>query len=804
MNLRRAMACLVVLLFAIGQGSFSFSQEDATMHKHTNKLIDETSPYLLQHAHNPVDWYPWGPEAFAKAKKENKPVFLSIGYSTCYWCHVMERESFEREDVAEVMNANYVCIKVDREERPDLDQQFMIATQLVTRGSGGWPNSVWLTPDGKAWMAGTYFSHDSFKRILSQLSGIWKTRNDEVMKQAGAITDMISRAGQSPDSTKPASKELISVAIEALKSRFDSVEGGFGGAPKFPPHSALALLVDQHRREPDAAVLKMINTTLTKMSRGGVHDQIGGGFHRYSTDAKWLLPHFEKMLYDNAQLMRAYTDGYLLSEDDSYLAAVDGIVEWLSREMTSPEGGFYSAIDSESDATEGKYYVWTRDEIVSVLGKDDADVFAGVYGVLADGNFHDEASGEQSTSNILHLPKPISQFAAAAKLDESELEVRLSAMRSKLLAERQKRLYPHLDDKVLAAWNGLMIESLAYAGRTLERPDYVEAARRAADFVLGSMIIDGRLQRTSRGGQSKLDGYLNDHAFMAAALLELHRATEEAKYLDAAIDLADRMLADFQDEQAGGFFFTSRSANHAAGNEQNDFVIRSKNLGGGGNLPSGNGIAARVMLELATLTGDAKYREAANRTIEGLAGSLWASAGNADELLVALAMQLETGAAVASAAGVTVNDSLSDADLRFTANAIVGELFASQIRVGRGETVDFAIRLSIEPGWHLYGDNPGVDFVQSTTLDISSAEPFFDAKIATPKGTRKLDEVLKQNLVLYQGEVTFRATVQIAGDAPLGKQPLTFTLRSQACDASRCIAPQTTDAVFEIEVVDHS
>ena len=544
------------LLGSCGQANSQESGEgpQSVKHTHTNQLIGETSPYLLQHAHNPVNWYPWGPEAFAIAKKQNKPIFLSVGYSTCYWCHVMERESFEREDVAAIINEHYVAIKVDREERPELDQQFMVATQVIARGRGGWPNSVWLTPEGKPWMAGTYFPREQFKQALLQLADAWRTKHDAILRQAEGITGVIKQYASAEADTQPVTLQLVHATTEAAASRFDSQKGGFGGAPKFPPHDMLAVLIDQYRRTRREPILEMIDTTLREMARGGVYDQIGGGFHRYSTDAQWLLPHFEKMLYDNGQLIRSYTDGYLLTGDDLYRETVEGIYQWLDREMTSPDGAFYSAIDSESNAEEGKFYVWTYAEIIDVLGNEDGKLFAKVYGAEENGNFNEEASGHPSKNNILHRTTGVAD----------QIEKRLVAMRAKLRRVRSKREYPHLDDKIIAAWNGLMIEGLAYAGRMLEEPKYVHAAQRAADYLLDTMMRDGRLQRSSRNGQAKLDGYLNDYAFVAKGMVELYRATlklgvAQEKYLNAATELTETLLRDFQDPVRGGFLFYGRT-----------------------------------------------------------------------------------------------------------------------------------------------------------------------------------------------------------------------------------------------------
>ncbi|MEJ7593407.1 MAG: thioredoxin domain-containing protein [Planctomycetaceae bacterium] len=747
------------------------------MHKHTNALIHETSPYLLQHAHNPVNWMPWGPAAFAKAKAENKPIFLSVGYSTCYWCHVMERESFEHEDVAEIINEHFVPVKVDREERPEVDQQYMMATQLVT-GRGGWPNSVWLTPEGKPWMAGTYFPREQFKQILLQLSDVWDNRHDDAVKQAEQFTSAIEKIGAGNVPSKPISTELITQTVETSLQRFDPEHGGFEDAPKFPPHANLALLIDQYRRDKNPRVLDAIETTLSEMGRGGVYDQLGGGFHRYSTDGRWLLPHFEKMLYDNGQLMRSYTDGYLLTKNERHRETVAGIYDWLVREMNSPEGGFYSAVDSESDAEEGKFYVWTFDEIISVLGDEDGKLFASVYGASPGGNIKEEATGHASKNNVLHLETTIETFAEKNSMDSRDLDKQLSAMRAKLLTVRQKREYPHLDDKVIAAWNGLMIEGLAYAGHQLDEPKYIETAKRAADFILDKMMNDGRLQRTYRSKTAKINGYLDDYAFVSAGLLELYRATDDEKYLTAAQGMADTVMRDFADEQNGGFYFTAEPQS----GERAEFVIRSKNLGGGGNLPSGNGAMAQVLFDLGDLTDDDKYVDAARQTLEGLSGYMWQSAGQADHLLIAAATALDKADTASSV-------SSSDADATFEATAVEGEAYVSKVKLKPGESFQLAVQLNIKKGFHLYGTNEGIAFVKPTTITFAKSNVPVVEKMVPPSGITKLDKAIGQELQTYQDLVTFFADLKLPDDAEIGSLVLTFNVATQACNEKQCMAP---------------
>ncbi|MFC2076229.1 thioredoxin domain-containing protein [candidate division KSB1 bacterium] len=496
---------------------------------HYNRLIHERSPYLLQHAANPVDWHPWGDAAFEKARADNKPIFLSIGYSTCHWCHVMERESFENEQIAKILNENFIPIKVDREERPDIDEIYMKATQLVT-GGGGWPNSLWLTPDGRPWFAGTYFppqdayGRPGFRTVLLSLAEYWETRPDDVETQAEQIREAMERMSSVGDfsGTGKLSSLLIERSLESHRESFDSGWGGFGGAPKFPPHGSISLIFDQYQRTGDQSDLDMALNTLKRMAAGGIHDHLGGGFHRYSTDARWLTPHFEKMLYDNAQLSRAYVDAYLISGDEDFRVAAVGTYDWVLREMTDSKGGFYSAIDADSEGEEGKFYVWGRDEVISILGEEEGDLFCSVYNVRTEGNFSDEATGNTPGTNIIHLEKPIDEIAADLGLEQSDLRRRLAESRKKLLERRDQRVHPYTDDKVLTSWNGLMIGSLAYGGLELDEPRYTAAAGRATDFILAEMYRDGRLLRSFREGGAGLNAYLDDYAFLIHGLLELY------------------------------------------------------------------------------------------------------------------------------------------------------------------------------------------------------------------------------------------------------------------------------------------
>jgi uncharacterized protein len=604
--------------------------------KFTNQLIRETSPYLLQHAHNPVNWFAWGDEAIEKAKKEDKPIYLSVGYSTCYWCHAMEKECFEIEEVAKILNENFVAIKVDREERPDIDEQYMLATQILT-GRGGWPNSVWLTPNGRPWMAGAYFPKEQFIGILKVLADYWKNHRREIEQQADQLTQSIRLTDGIPVKSQPGTainSRLIDKAITEYEQTFDEDFGGFNDAPKFPPHRALRILIHEYTRTNNANLLRMITRTLDSIWFGGIHDHLGGGFHRYSTDNEWLVPHFEKMLYDNAQLMRSYADGYIISGISHYRLAVEDIFRWLQREMTSPTGGFYSALDAGQFGKEGETYLWRYDEIVEALGDKNAELFGEVYNLSPDGNFRQEHTGGNLQTNILYLREPLEEIAKTRGENPERFIAQIADLRAKLLAIRNSRKQPHKDDKIVTGFNGLMIGSLGYAGLQLKEPRYTNAAIKSADFILNNLVNDNqRLFRTYRLDKAKVPGFLDDYAYLAEGFLELYAATGEKRFLNQAQHLADIMLNDFEDKELGGFFFS--------GQIHNNILMRSRNLSEGGNVPAACGIAASVLLELSRLTGQKDYEHSAKRTLESLSGLLWQNPRSIESALYAVALYLQ-------------------------------------------------------------------------------------------------------------------------------------------------------------------
>ena len=561
----------------------------------TNHLINESSPYLLQHAHNPVDWYPWGEEAFRKARQEKKPVLLSIGYSACHWCHVMAHESFENEDIAQLMNELFVNIKVDREERPDLDQIYMNAVQMMTH-HGGWPMTVFLTPDGVPFYGGTYFppqdryNMPGFPRVLISVAEAYRDRQNDIAETSTSLLKELRRLSEPTGADNTIEKELLDAAYAGMVRSYDSINGGFGGAPKFPPAMALEFLLREYVRTGNQDALDMVEHTTDKMARGGMYDQLGGGFHRYSTDSKWLVPHFEKMLYDNALLSRLYLHYYQVSQSPLARETAEGILDYVLREMTDSAGGFYSTQDADSEGHEGKFFVWDLDEIKSVLGEADVALFVRYYNVTHSGNFEGK--------NILNVNP------SAERPNPESLR--------KLFKVREQRIKPDRDEKIITAWNGLMLASFAEAGVILHRTDYTEAARRNADFVLSNLTRDGFLLRTYKDEVAKFNAYLEDYAFFIEGLVTLYETTGEFRWLKEALAMTDRMIEEFWDEEGAGFFFTGKS--------HEKLIIRSKDYFDNA-IPAGNSVAAAALLRLAILTDNQRYRELAQGVFGEIAHS---------------------------------------------------------------------------------------------------------------------------------------------------------------------------------------
>ena len=589
-----------------------------------NRLINETSPYLLQHAHNPVEWYPWGEDALERSRSEDKPILLSIGYSACHWCHVMERESFENESIAGLMNQNFINIKVDREERPDLDAIYMEAVQMLT-GSGGWPMTVFLTPEGKPFYGGTYFppvdrqNMPGFPRLLLGIAEAYNTNKGEIQRVTQQLTEQMGRGSQVPRGTAILTVDVLHRAYSTLATNFDYQNGGFGMAPKFPQPMTPEFLLRYHYHGYNPRALELVELTLEKMAYGGIYDQVGGGFHRYSTDAYWLVPHFEKMLYDNALLARLYLHAFQTTGKLLYRRITEETLDYVLREMTDSGGGFYSAQDADSEGEEGKFFVWTPEEVMDVLGEEDGRVFSGYFGVTPNGNFEGK--------NILNVPRDPEAFAAEHELDPEQLDGIVARGRTKLLEVRERRVHPLLDDKVLASWNGLMLRSFAEAGAALGRVDYLEAAVKNAEFLTTVMCPQGRLLRTYRNGEAKLLGYLEDYSCVADGLIALYEATLDLHWLENAVVMADSMIELFWDEATGGFYDT--------GSDHEALVIRPRDVFDNAQ-PCGGSVASDILLKLAVFTGNDDYAAKAAVPLRSLHEHMARSPGGTGHWLSAL------------------------------------------------------------------------------------------------------------------------------------------------------------------------
>ena len=633
---------------------------------HNNRLAGEKSPYLLQHAHNPVEWYPWGEEAFKKARLESKPIFLSIGYSTCHWCHVMERESFEDPATAALMNEHFVSIKVDREERPDLDSLYMQAVMQMT-GQGGWPMSVFLTPDREPFYGGTYFppenrwGHPGFKSLLNGIAEAWKNRREEVWKSGREMVVALQTQAQAAAaaSGEPPSEKILAEAFRHFSEAHDETYGGFLPAPKFPRSHALSLILRYWKRSGDPRALKIAEKTLQAMAAGGIYDHLGGGFHRYSTDAQWHVPHFEKMLYDQALLARTYLEVVQATGSEEYARPAREIFEYVLREMTGPEGGFYSAEDADSAELEnevpgtetvpgtpvlkkeGAFYVWTAKEIQQLLGSGDGELFNFLYGVQLHGNVAGDPMGEFGGKNILFRAHSAREAGAKFRRPEKEIEETEARCRRKLFEARVRRPRPHLDDKVLVDWNGLMISSLAFGSRVLDEPRYAEAARRAASFVLKKMVrADGRLLHRYRAGESGIPGHLEDYAFLIHGLVDLYEATFDPRFLAEANRLTGEMVRLFWDDERGGFFMT--------GTDAEKLLVRQKEIYDGA-VPSGNSVAALDLIRVGRLTSQQNLEEKAGRLMKEFSGLLRAQPTAFPQMLIALDFALGPSSEIAIA-----------------------------------------------------------------------------------------------------------------------------------------------------------
>ena len=724
--------------------------------KYVNRLVTAASPYLLQHAHNPVDWYPWGEEAFAAAAERDVPVFLSIGYATCHWCHVMERESFENEEIAGFLNEHFVAIKVDREQHPDIDAMYMTAVQMIS-GGGGWPMSSFLDTQGRPFFGGTYFPPDRFLDLLDRVSYAWVTQHDQLLAEADSLQDAVTKANQLSESVREVGINEVKLAREMLVRRSDSVNGGFGRAPKFPQESTLLFLLDQARRADGTSSLEAVDDALQKMAAGGIHDQIGGGFHRYAVDAAWQVPHFEKMLYNQAGLARAYAIGYQLMGNADYAATTRDILDYVLREMTNEEGTFYSATDADSEGREGAYFVWTEEQLTDALPEaEDAALAAALFGIDAVGNFETHVNPGET---VLHRPAPLETVAKRFDMSPDELLSRRAELAERMRLAREEREPPLLDNKVLTGWNGLMITAFAEAARALDEPRYLQAAQRAADSLWDTAWDPDKLflQRARFQGTTSIEARQTDYAWLAEAMLALYDVHGDKRWLERASALADTMIDHFKDEQSGGFFLGGDSVAGAA------LPTRPKDISDA-STPSGNGVALRVFVHLFARTGDARWQAEAESLIDALSGTLAEHSGGMSALLTGLAEHVDG----------------ERGSLRHIARGTV----RAEARRVDSDTVE--VELTMAEGWHVNAQQPLQDYLIGTRLSGEAGKPL--SMVKYPKPVIRTLSFQRAQLALYEGRVRLSADLPEEASARL---PRHIELRLQACSDKICLAPET-------------
>ena len=763
MAIAKRLLFLPIIILAIAAGywwGIYSSENPSTPSSTQNRLSGELSPYLRLHAHNPVDWYPWGEEALAKARREDKPIFLSVGYSSCYWCHVMERLVFADPDIAHLMNQFFVNIKVDREERPDIDEIYMTATQLMT-GHGGWPNSVFLTPDLKPFFAGTYFppedSHGrpGFPRVIQALHVAWQEKRQDLEKQADQISQSIARIHTTHTASEKVEGDLIGKAIDHIEKRFDPINGGLGTAPKFPPDHALNLLLTAYRQNPQAKYLDMVEQTLNRMALGGIRDHLGGGFHRYATDAQWRVPHFEKMLYNQALLTHNFLNAYQITNKTAYRIAAEEILRFVSREMTDSKGGFYSALDAETEAEEGAYYTWTEQDIRQILKKD-ADFFLSCYTL---------APMPEGSAGVIYKTDTDSALSVRHQIDTTTLHARLSPLKEKLLNARSQRTRPLLDDKIITAWNGLMIGAYARAHEVLAQPEYLITAQKAADFIRNNLRnANGDLYRIYREGQRKGEAYQQDYAFLIDGLLHLYRATHSARYLRDALSLSERMHTAFWDTLNGGYFLTQ---------SQNEMIVRTRSFYDSA-LPSGNAVALHVLWELRALTQNPLYAQRALSLTHSFAPLAENTPGSFLHFIHGTMM-----------ASYPIAKFSSDSLITTSATALPSD---------SANTIKVNVRLNIASGWHIQSSNPTDDYLIPTRLtpDMDSAEI---TQIDYPPAEDLLFSFAEHAIAVYTDSLNIPLTLSFKTQP----QSLSLLLTYQACDSTRCLSPQTQRIAVNIK-----
>lgn len=735
--------------------------------RYINRLILEDSPYLLQHAHNPVNWYAWGEDAFATAQRENKPIFLSIGYSTCHWCHVMERESFENLEIARYVNQHFIAIKVDRERRPDVDEAYMTAVMLTT-GHGGWPMSSFLTPQGKPFFGGTYFPPGQFSTLLEKVNEFWTTQRDYVMGQAEKIAAAVGRVNATHRAAKEPDGEVVKGALETIISQRDEVQGGFGTVPKFPQEPRLLLLLQRALGDGDTPARETALAALQAMARGGIYDQVGGGFHRYATTPDWLIPHFEKMLYNQAQLARAYLWAYRLTHEPLCARIARQTLDYVLRDMNAPGGGFYSATDADSAGEEGAFFLWAPEELRAALDPQDAALAQDLYGVTEQGNFEGR--------NILYLPVPLDTYARANGMTLAELLRRVDRVRERLYRARERRVHPGRDEKIITAWNGMMVTALAQAAEILGDPRYLEAARRTAEFLWrNNRRTGGGLWRVNLNGHGAVDATLPDYAQLAEGLIALYDVSAEPLWLDRARALADEMIQRFRDPEHGGFYMNEASASKR-------LFTRPKRAQDAA-VPSGNSVALRVLVKLAARTGEPRYSDAADALLGAFASRVRAYPQSYPYLLMA-ADELHNGEA---------------GPLEYGARGVV----RVQARyAARGDSTGLVrVDVCVREGWHINAHEPLQKDLIPTELGVDPSSAWEGGEVGYPRPLEKRLAFAGGTLALYEGEVAFGLPVHRPkgdGVAPQGVLPI--RLRIQACSDKVCLAPQ--DLHLEVAVPD--
>ena len=728
----------------------------------TNRLILEDSPYLLQHAHNPVDWHAWGTEAFRRAETENKPVFLSIGYSTCHWCHVMKRESFEDIGIARYLNEHFIPVKVDRERRPDVDEIYMTAL-LLTKGQGGWPLSSFLTQDGKPFYSGSYYPPEEFLELLRQLNGLWEAEQDELKMLAAELADTVKDYMQTRGAVAAIGPELVQAAVSGILNGYNERWGEFGGGPRFTHEASMLLLLQHGYRNMDAEIIGAAERALTRIAHGGLYDHVAGGFHRYSTDPYWLAPHFEKMLYHQANMAGVYLAAYRYTGNRIFARIAEQTLDHILRDMRSPEGGFYSAVDAESDGEEGRYYVWTLDEIRHSLPGEDAVLAQSVFGVTEQGNFNGR--------NILYMPEELSAVAQALDINERELTSRLDGIREKLRLERMKRAHPLVDKKVLVAWNGMAISALAGSARVLGRREFLDAAIRAADFLWEyQRMNDGALLRIRYDGRSSSKATQDDYAYFAEGLIALYDATGEQSWLTKAVEITGTMISRFWDPDAGGFYMS----------EDGDTLFVTPKQFRDGDIPSGNSAALHVLVSLSNRVMDWEYKNLAVRLIRSFSGAMDKDPASSPYFMVAVDESLNRAAGPSEYA--------ARGNIRLTAQDIGTDI---------GDNHEIRLSLAISPGWHVNSYNAGHENLIPLDINLAGNRGQWGlTRVRYPEPRFKKLSFAGEELALYEDSIDIFLTLSSPPDQQdFSDKRVDITIRLQACDDEVCLPPE--DVVLE-------